>query len=191
MGADRFVVTLVDAKQGKQEERRWRKAEVINSMAWLRRMNARGYGIWMRPDGKNGLILLGGLKKIDLQILRARGFAPAVVVETGREQYQAWVKLSEDALADPLRGRAAEVLVQGLVRYGANAISRADGRLAEFTNQQVQWAAGRHPFVLVIEYEGRVAPEAPPYLTKLEQERGRAQAAQFDRERNLSRGPSR
>lgn len=191
MGMDRFVVTLVDAKQGKQEERRWRKTEVLNSMAWLKRMNARGYDVWIRPDGKHGLVLLGGLKKKDVQTLRERGFAPAVVVETGKEQYQAWVKLSEDALVDPLRGRAAEVLVQGLGRHGANAISRADGRLAGFTNQQVQQPGGRHPFVLATECKGRMAPAASVYLAKLEQERAKVQTVQRDQERSRSLGPKR
>jgi hypothetical protein len=149
MGVERFVVTLVDAKRGEQEERRWNKAEVINSMAWLKRMNARGYDVWVRPDSEHGLVLLGGLKKDDLRTLRERGFAPAVVVETARDQYQAWVKLSQQPLGDPLRGQAMAGLVQGLGRHGAKAIGRADGRLAGFTNQQVQLGDGRHPYVLV------------------------------------------
>jgi hypothetical protein len=101
------------------------------------------------------------------------------------------VKLSQDALADSLRGRAAELLVQGLGRYGANAISRVDGRLAGFTNRQVQRAAGRHPFVLATEYEGKVAPAAPAYLAKLEQERAKVHVVQRDQERSRSRGRER
>lgn len=181
MDMDRFVVTLVDAKQGKQEERRWSKTEVVNSMAWLKRMNARGYDVWIRPDGEHGLVLLGGLKKKDLQTLRERGFAPTVVVETGREQYQAWVKLSHQPLSESVRGQAAEVLVHGLGRYGGRAISRVDGRLAGFTNQQVQRTGGRHPFVLVTECEGRMAPAASAYLARLELERTKAQQVMQDR----------
>ncbi|WP_332855268.1 DNA-primase RepB domain-containing protein [Duganella sp. S19_KUP01_CR8] len=191
MGVDRFVVTLVDAKQGKQEERRWRKAEVLNSMAWLKRMNARGYDVWIRPDGEHGLVLLGGLKKRDVQTLRERGFAPATVVETAREQYQAWVKLSQDALAESLRGRAAEVLVQGLGRHGANAISRADGRLAGFTNQQVQRMGGRHPYVLLTEDQGKLAPAAPTYLDRFQHEQARVLAVYRDRSHGEWRGPQR
>ena len=191
MGADRFVVTLVDAKLGKHEERRWRKEEVVNSMAWIKRMNARGYDVWIRPDGEHGLLLLAGLKKKDLQTLRERGFGPAAVVETGREQYQAWVKLSQNPLTDPLRGRAAEVLVQGLGRTGAHAISRVDGRLAGFTNQQVQQAGGRHPFVLITECKGAVAPAAPAHLARLGQEPAKAQTVRRDEERRQSRGRER
>ena len=83
IGVDRFVVTLVDTKQGRQEERHWSKADVAQSMAWLKRMNALGYDVWIRPDGDHGLVLLGGLKKKDVQTLRERGFTPAVVVAPG------------------------------------------------------------------------------------------------------------
>lgn len=191
MGVEHFVVTLVDAKQGKQEVRRWRKAEVIKSMAWLKRMNARGYDVWIRPDGEHGLVLLGGLKKKDLQTLRERGFAPATAVETGRDQYQAWVRLSRDALEEPLRDRAAEGLVEGLGRYGANAIRRTDGRLAGFTNQQVQLGSGLHPYILVEESEGGLAPAAATFLARLQPARNKVQEADRDKQRSRSRGPSR
>ncbi|MQA40426.1 relaxase/mobilization nuclease domain-containing protein [Rugamonas sp. FT29W] len=191
MGVDHFVVTLVDAKQGKQEERRWRKAEVIKSVAWLKRMNARGYDVWIRPDGEHGLVLLGGLKKDDLRTLRERGFAPATVVETGRDEYQAWVKLSQRPLDAPLRGRAAEGLAQGLGRHGAKAISRTDGRLAGFTNQQVQRRREQHPYVLVEECGGRLAPSAATYLTRLQPDDNKALETNRDRQRNRSLGPQR
>ncbi len=192
MGAERFVVTLVDAIQGKQEVRQWRKAEVIKSMAWLKRMNARGYDVWIRPAGEHGLVLLGGLSKNNLQTLQVWGFAPATVVETGREQYQAWVKLSEQPLTEPVRSQVAQGLVQGLGRYsGANAISRVDGRLAGFTNQQVQRTAGRHPYVLVTEDQGRVAPAAPAYLAWFEQGQVKAQEVLRDQQHSRSGGPER
>ncbi len=191
MGVEDFVVTLVDAKLGKQEERRWRKDEVVKSMPWLKRMNARGYDVWIRPDGEHGLVLLGGLTKKDLRTLRDRDFAPAVVVETAREQFQAWVMLSQRALDESLRDHAARGLVQGLRLHGANAISRADGRLAGFTNQQIQRTGGRHPFVLVADFEGRVAPAGRDYLARFEMERVKARDVHRIQERDRSRGPSR
>ena len=44
---------------------------------------ARPGTVWIRPDGGHELVLQGGLRKKDLHTLRERGFAPAVVVETG------------------------------------------------------------------------------------------------------------
>ncbi|WP_353401427.1 DNA-primase RepB domain-containing protein [Duganella hordei] len=191
MGVDRFVVTLVDTKQGRQEERRWGKADVSQSMAWLKRMNARGYDVWIRPDGEHGMALLGGLRKRDLHTLRERGFTPAVVVETGREQYQAWVKLSAMGLDESLRSQATAGLVKGLGFSGANAISRADGRLAGFTNQQVLRTDGRHPYVLLTDDEGKLAPAAPAYLACFQRERTKVQELHRDKQHRQSRGPQR
>jgi hypothetical protein len=192
MGVDRFVVTLVDTKQGRQEERRWSKADVSQSMAWLKRMNARGYDVWIRPDGENGMALLGGLNKHDLHTLRERGFAPAAVVEIGPEQYQAWVKLSERGLDGALRNQASAGLVKGLGLSGANAISRADGRLAGFTNQQVMRTDGRHPYALLTESEGKLAPAGQAYLARFEFEQSKskelASAHQLIRSRGHTRG---
>jgi hypothetical protein len=160
-------------------------------MAWLKRMNARGYDVWIRPDGEHGLALLGGLKKRDLQTLRDRGFAAAVVVETSREQYQAWVKLSGRGLNEGLRSQATEGLVKGLGFSGGNAVRRADGRLAGFTNQQVQRTDGRHPYVLLTEREGKLAPAAPAYLERFEQRLAKALEARPDKLHRRSRGPER
>jgi hypothetical protein len=74
MGVDRFVVTLQNGKERKQEERHWHKDEVMRGMAWLKRMNARGYDVLIRPEGAHGLVLLDGLTKAQLYTLRQRGF---------------------------------------------------------------------------------------------------------------------
>jgi len=192
MGVDRFVVTLVDTKQGKQGERRWRKEEVLNSMAWLKRMNARGYDVWIRPEGEHSLALLGGLTKAALRILCERGFSPAVVVETAREQYQAGVKLSPQPLAELVRSHAAQGLVRGIGHYsGTKVVSRADGRLAGFTNQQVQRIGGRHPYVLLTEDQGKLAPAAPAYLDRFQHEQAKVLAVYRDRSHRESHGPQR
>jgi len=187
LGADNFLITLIDTQHGIQEQRRLRKRELEKSMAWLKRMNARGYDVWMRPEGEHGLVLLAGLSQIDLQRLRERGFNPAAVVETGREQYQAWLKLSQQPLEDPVRSLMAQGLVRGLVREGGNVIAREDGRLAGFTNQQVLRAGGRHPFVQVADAGGGVAPAAKAYLAHLRQELVKAREVQVERERDRSR----
>lgn len=101
------------------------------------------------------------------------------------------MRLSQSAVANPLLGSAAEVLVQELGRHGANAISRADGRLAGFTNKQVQRVGGRNPFVLVTECKGKVAPAAPAYLARLEQELEKAREKRQNKECNPSFGHKR
>lgn len=191
MGTERFVITLVDAKQGRREERHWRKIDVIKSMAWLKRMNARGYDVLIRPDDEHGLVLLGGLNKAGLQTLRERGFAPTVSVEIARDQYQAWVKLSPDALAKPLRGQATDGLVRGLGRSCAGAVSHTDGRLAGFTNQQASRQGGQHPYVLVEESDGKVSSAGRAYLARFELELSKSKGLEHIPQHSLSRGPAR
>nr|WP_229261725.1 DNA-primase RepB domain-containing protein [Duganella margarita] len=189
---DRFVLTLVNSKTGVQEERHWHKEEVLKSVAWLKRMNARGYDIRIRPDGEHGLALLGGLNKADVRVLHERGFAPAAVVEITTGQYEAWVKLSQKPLAEPVRDQAAQGLVRGLGIYSAaKTISLVEGRLAGFTKQDVQRTSGRHPFVLLAEAEGRLAPAAPAYLAKFTQEKVRAQEPRYNGQRARSGGRGR
>lgn len=175
MGVSRFVVTLRHAAAGQTEERHWSKGDVMHSMGWLKLMNARGYDVLIRPDGEHGLALLGGLNKADVRLLQERGFAPAAVVETASGQYETWVTLSLKPLAEPLRDQAAQGLVRGLGVYNvAKAVSLVEGRLAGFTNQQLLRNGGRHPFVLVTEFEGKLAPAAPRYLENFEQAREKA-----------------
>ncbi|MET0322289.1 MAG: hypothetical protein ABW069_16330 [Duganella sp.] len=57
MDVERCVITLRHAKSGKQEARRWDKDNAMRGMAWLKRMNARGYDVMIRPDGDHGLVL--------------------------------------------------------------------------------------------------------------------------------------
>jgi hypothetical protein len=191
MGCERFVVTLVDAKQGKREERHWRETDVIKSMAWLKRMNARGYDVLIRPDEEHGLVLLGDLNKAGLQTLRERGFAPTVSVEIARDLYQAWVKLAPRALTEPLRGQAADGLLRGLGRSSAGVVSHADGRLAGFTNQQALRQGGQHPYVLVEDSDGKVASAGRAYLARFEFEQSKSKELERTHQRSRSRGPTR
>lgn len=191
MGSERFVVTLVDAKQGKREQWHWHAADVIKSIAWLKRMNARGYDVLIRPDDEHGLVLLSGLNKASLLTLRERGFTPTVSLEVERDRYQAWVKLSSRALVEPLRRQAADGLVKGLGRSSTNAVSLADGRLAGFTNQQVLRQGGQHPYALLAESEGKVASAGQAYLARFEFELSKPKELESIPHRNHSRGPTR
>jgi hypothetical protein len=193
MGTDRFVLTLVNSKTGVQEERHWHKEEVLKSVAWLKRMNARGYDVRIGPEGEHGLALLGGLNKADVRVLHERGFTPAAVVEAATGQYEAWVKLSQKPLAKPVRDLATQGLVRGLGIYSAEkTITLAEGRLAGFTNQHVQRTGGMHPFALLAEAEGKLAPAAPAYLAKFTQEKVMLQEPlRHNEQRARSRGRGR
>lgn len=174
MGCQRFVVTLIDAKLGKQEERDWDQHKVMQNIGWLKHMNARGYDVWIRPSGEHNLIVLGGLNAAQLQALKDKDYAPAVVIETGTGQYQAWLKLSHMPLADKLRSQVKQEVLKDFERAGIKVTDRVDGRLAGFTNQQVQLSGGRHPFALLNSSEGRVAPAVRLAVERLDSARKRS-----------------
>jgi hypothetical protein len=185
MDVPRFEIGVLDAKTGKMTERNWSRAELEQSVAWLKRMNAKGCDVFIRPAGEHGLVLVDDLKPQALERMKAEGFAPAATIETSPGNYQAWVKLSDKPLSADVRRIAARGLAK---QYGGDpnsADSRHYGRLAGFTNQKPQHARdGRQPYVLAHDCPGKAARAAPAYLERIEQHLDRA-AAQKEREKRL------
>ena len=181
----RFEVGIREAKTGQMMNREWSRAELEQSAAWLKRMNAKGNDVYIRPAGEHGLVLVDDLKPQALERMKAECFAPAATIETSPGNYQAWVKLSDKPLSADVRRIAAQGLAK---QYGGDpnsADSRHYGRLAGFTNQKPQHARdGRQPYVLAHDCPGKAARAAPAYLERIEQHLDRA-AAQQEREKRL------
>ena len=172
-------------RSGETTVRAWSGAEIEHSIAWLKRMNARGSDIHVRPAGEHGLVLVDGLKAEAIERMKREGFAPAATVEASPGSFQAWVKLSEGALPAEVRRVAAEGLAG---RYGGEARSVGSwpyGRLAGFTNQDPQHAReGRQPYVLAHDCPGRVATAATALLERIDQVLDQV-AAKEERQRRL------
>ena len=136
LGALRFELEVRDAG-GKATQRAWTRAELERpvTVAWLKRMNAKGHGVFVRPAGDHGLTLVDELKAEDVDRLKRSGFAPAVTLETSPGVYQAWVKLADGAVSAETRELAAHVLAKG---FDGAAVTDGQpyGRLAGFTNWQ-------------------------------------------------------
>ena len=183
---ERFEVGIRDAKTGQMMNREWSREELERAVPWLKRMNARGNDVYIRPAGEHGLVLVDDLKPQALERMKAEGFAPAATIETSPGNYQAWVKLSDKPLSADVRRIAARGLAK---QYGGDpnsADSRHYGRLAGFTNQKPQHARdGRQPYVLAHDCPGKAARAAPAYLERIEQHLDRA-AAQQEREKRLA-----
>ena len=164
----RFEVGIREAKTGQMMNREWSRAEVAQSTAWLKRMNAKGNDVYIRPAGEHGLVLVDDLKPQALARMKAEGFASAATIETSPGNYQAWVKLSDKPLSAEIRERAAKGLAK---HYGGDpnsADSRHYGRLAGFTNQKPQHTRDdRQPYVLAHDCTGKVAKAAPAYLERI------------------------
>jgi hypothetical protein len=165
MGAERYEVVIVNVNAGRRTNRDWGDAELLGGVAWLKRMNARGGDIYIRPRGGPELMLFDLLDAKALKDMQKRAFAPAVAVETSPGRYQAWVKLSDLPLPEGLRKHA----IPGLARTFPN--NARHGRLAGFTNHVVTPnRQDRQPYILAHEANGNVALAAAAYLTALERQ---------------------
>ncbi len=164
-GVSRVEVGIRDAKTGQMMNREWSCAELEQSAAWLKRMNAKGNDVYVRPAGEHGLVLVDDLKPDALARMRRDGWTPTATIETSPGNYQAWVKLSEKPVNAEVRREVALDLAKA---YGGDlnsAASRHYGRLAGFTNQKPQHCRdGRQPYVLAHDCSGTVAKSTERHL---------------------------
>jgi hypothetical protein len=184
LGVERLLVGIRDAQTGLMMHRTWNCAELEQSVPWLKRMNARGNDIYVRPDGDHGLVLVDDLKPEALERMQREGYAPAAILETSSGNFQAWVKLSDAPLSPEVRTRAARGLAQ---HYGGD-LNSADGkhfgRLAGYTNQKPQHTRhNRQPYVLAHACPGMIARAAPAYLEQIAQGMDKEAEEQERRER--------
>ncbi|MES7760918.1 DNA-primase RepB domain-containing protein, partial [Cutibacterium acnes] len=98
MGCDRYDIGIRDASSGKMMNREWTPQEVQQNAAWLKRMNAQGNDIYIRPaeQARHGLVLVDDLSSDDLDAMKQEGREPAAIIETSPKNYQAWVKVAQD-----------------------------------------------------------------------------------------------
>lgn len=185
LGVPRFEVGIREAKTGQMMNREWTGAEVAQSAAWLKRMNAKGNDVYIRPAGEHGLVLVDDLTADKISSMSKDGFSSAATIETSPGNYQAWVKLSDKPISADVRTVAAQALAK---RYGADmnsADARHYGRLAGFTNQKPEHTRdGRQPYVLAHDCPGKASKSAPALLGRVEQGIDRVEA-QEERQRRL------
>lgn len=132
--------------------RRWAADMVRKSVAWLRRMNAQGNDVYIRPDRAtaSSLVLLDDLSREKVAALPGLGLEPCMVTQTSRGNFQAWIRLSTEAQPPAVRTAVAQRLARELGADPKSADFAHFGRLAGFTNRKPERAAnGKQPFVLV------------------------------------------
>ena len=160
-------------------------AEVLKRLSFLRYRNSRGEHIYVRPAGEHACTLLDDLSIDAVRRLPREGFAPAKVVETSPNKFQAWLRHT-DVLPRALSSCAARTLS---ARFGGNP-SAADwrhfGRMPGFSNPKPKHrrANGQSPFVLLHSHAGTIFPEATTFraeveaqLTRVKAQRGQANHA--------------
>ncbi|MBQ0131623.1 MAG: relaxase/mobilization nuclease domain-containing protein [Comamonas sp.] len=202
MGVELVEIQILNFTTGKNQKRQLNMEQLRWAIPWLKRENALGSDIFVRPHGDHGLVFLQGISAATIEEMKAKGYAPALTVEDGTKTFDAWLKLSEQPLPEVVR-KLAEV---GLSKsFGADmetAGKDAFTRLAGFTDQSV--AGGNKPYVLAHEGAKTVAHSAASALRQasafIEQsrtsfERGKealkTKNNEHSKQRNNDRGMSR
>jgi len=187
MGVERFEVGIRD-QAGRMLIRTWSKSETLESMAWLKRENAKGADVYVRPAGETnaGLVLVDDLNRGQLARMKAAGLTPASVTETSPDNFQAWVRVHEKRLEPKLATEVATMLAK---EYGGDPNSadwRHFGRLAGLTNAKPHHkdGNGRSPYVLAHDSGGKVAP-AGLELVQQAAQRVREHEAKAERQTRL------
>ena len=154
MGCAHYEIGIRDTETGKMMNKEWSAGEVIKGVPWLKRMNAMGNDIYIRPHGDSNLVLLDDVDGVTVEQMTEDGCKPALVIETSPKNHQVWVKLTQERSAD-----VRKEIAQGLAKkYDADpnsADSRHYGRLAGFTNRKPEHQEyGRSPYVLCRQSSG-------------------------------------
>ena len=193
MGAERYDVGAYDRPSDEMLLRReWTPAQVEASVGWLRKMNAQGRDIYIRPSGSSGLYIVDDSPGATVERMRAEGYAPAAVVETSPGNHQAWVRVSDAPLS---KGEGTAVARDLAERFGGDLSSanwRHMGRLVGFTNRKEERRQpdGRYPYVRLRDASGDRAVEAPAILARAREQAGQGRRAATDRAAAAGEGES-
>lgn len=161
LACERYEVGVLppsDAKNGDLKPHRTREFDastIEKAVPWLRRQNALGYEIYVRPaanaDGSwPGLVFVDDLDAKKLSKMEADGHQFAALIESSPGNYHGWVRLPQERMTSDQVRAAAKLLAE---TYGGDhgaATSRRYGRLAGFTNRkQKHKRGGLHPFAML------------------------------------------
>ena len=146
--------------------------EVISHSANLRRLNAAGADIHIRPKEESGysLSLVDDVSLTTIARMKQEGFRPALVVRTSPDNYQAWMRHGE-----ALNGETSYAVGKALAEKFNTDVGAAPaghmGRLVGTTNRKEQYrtAEGKSPWVVVSEASGAIYEAAPEFLASVKQ----------------------
>jgi len=143
----------------------WTVSQIEEAIQRLRRENARGAHIFVRPHGVHALSLVDDLGVDAIARMTNAGFQPALIVETSPQNFQIWLNHGR-SLDRSMSSCAAKELAK---RFGGD-LSSADwrhfGRLAGFTNRKPERLLpnGLAPFVRLHDCQGKTYDTAPEFL---------------------------
>lgn len=185
MACERYEILLVDMHGPAKHKRDWTEAQLLGSVAWLKRMNARGHDVLIRPDPQAGLVLLDTLTHAHVAKLERNGVPYSAKVEVAPDRFQIWFKLGGGVVS----ARICETLAKsfGLPMPHAGMF----GSLAGFVKHQVEDHNERKRFVLAHEPASsspQIAHKWKRFLTGIDELIRRQTSEQVeDRSRGRSR----
>jgi RepB DNA-primase from phage plasmid len=144
--------------------------QICRCIIWLRREDARGAHIFVRPEWPHTLSLIDDLSADAIEEMPNTGFEPAVVVETSPNNFQVWLNHGR-VLSD--RFLSTLVARELASRFGGDCGScdwRHFGRLAGSTNRKKerQLENGLQPFVRLRHCDGCVYSAADEFLREVD-----------------------
>jgi hypothetical protein len=170
MACERFDLGIVPDAGDTILREGQRAVDIEKVIRWLRRENARGAHIFIRPAGTHSLSLIDDVTVEAIDRMKAQGFEPAVVIETSRNNFQVWLNHGRvlDAAAST---HAAKQLAERFEGDPSSADWRHFGRLAGFTNPKPErrLPSGLQPFARLRSAAGHVYSRAGEFLAAIEQ----------------------
>jgi hypothetical protein len=154
-------------------ERLWTAAQLVSAatIGFLRVRNREGCDVYVQPyaGGQNAGYILVDLDRAEptvVEIMRARGHDPCVVLQTSPGHLQAWLQVSLSRLPPAVATAAARQLARSYGGDLASADWRHLGRLAGFTNQKPtrRTPGGYAPWVKIVHARAGVAPHGEALL---------------------------
>jgi hypothetical protein len=169
MGCELFEIGVLH-RDGRMVLRSgWNAERIDSALNWLRRENARGAHIFVRPAGAHALSLVDDLSAEAITRMTNGGFEPSLVIETSVRNFQVWLNHGRTL---PDRTFSTLVAKELARRFGGDPSSadwRHFGRLAGFTNQKPKrrLPSGLPPFVRLRQAEGSPYRGAREFLQEV------------------------
>jgi len=180
MGCELFEIGVLRIDGRMVLRNGWTSNQIDAALPWLRRENARGAQVFIRPHGTHALSLVDDLSAETIPRMTDAGFQPAAVVETSPGNFQVWLNHGRILFDHAFSTQAAKELARRFRGDPSSADWRHFGRLAGFTNQKPKRRLrnGLSPFVRLHGNEGRIYSAAGEFL---EEVKSLAKTSSFER----------
>ncbi len=174
MGGTTFEIGLfksdsTDKARSSMSLRTYSAEAVFKVIPWLKFENYHGRNIFVRHCGEHNLSMVDDLSADSIRRMKGSGFAPALVIETSPDNFQAWLKHPR-VLPKELSTAVSRSLAKDFGGDTGAADWRHFGRLAGFTNRKLRHrdSAGLFPFVKLCEASGALYDGAEKLISQAE-----------------------